>query len=200
MCLFATKQPDWGLRVQMPADPSAEPLLHPHSQQVHAHLRTFAPDGQVERTSYDDFYLDVTASCSGSGGGNGGGSSGGSGGGGGAGSGSLGTAEPQAQPPAGLLVLPGEAAAPPAAAAAAAQQVWEALPADLQRGVQLAVVLRAAAEQHLGLTLSCGVARNKLLARLASPAAKPDGLAVVPDSAAVPFIRKVPLQKVPQLR
>ncbi|GLC60262.1 hypothetical protein PLESTB_001592000 [Pleodorina starrii] len=35
------------------------------AEQVHALLRRFAPDGQVEKTSYDDFYLDVTAACCG---------------------------------------------------------------------------------------------------------------------------------------
>ncbi|GIL97525.1 hypothetical protein Vretimale_3171, partial [Volvox reticuliferus] len=35
------------------------------AEQLHASLRRFAPDGQVEKTSYDDFYLDVTAACGG---------------------------------------------------------------------------------------------------------------------------------------
>lgn len=80
------------------------------------------------------------------------------------------------------------------------QQQWEALPSDLCAGVQTAAALRAAAREQLGLAISCGVARSKLLARLASPHGKPDGLAVVPDGAEVAFIRGVPLQKVPQLR
>jgi len=80
------------------------------------------------------------------------------------------------------------------------QQQWQQLPLDLQRGAWLASELRRAAQERLGLTLSCGVARNKLLARLASPLGKPDGLAVVPDSGVLPFIRGVPLQKVPYLR
>lgn len=146
--------------------------------QVHALLRSFAPDGQAEKTSYDDFYLDVSAACAAGG--------------------------APAQPPAGLLVLPrpsGQATAATDEAAQAAQQQWAALDPGLRRGVLLAAALRAAAKQQLGLTLSCGVARNKLLARLASPAAKPDGLAVVPHgAAALAFIRAVPLQKVPQLR
>lgn len=33
------------------------------ARQVHGLLRDFAPDGCVEKASYDDFYLDVTASC-----------------------------------------------------------------------------------------------------------------------------------------
>ncbi|KAG2491453.1 hypothetical protein HYH03_010239 [Edaphochlamys debaryana] len=33
------------------------------AEQLHELLRRFAPDGQVEKTSYDDFYLDITATC-----------------------------------------------------------------------------------------------------------------------------------------
>jgi hypothetical protein len=49
----------------------------------------------------------------------------------------------------------------------------------LTRGRKLADALRAAAVEKLGLVLSVGVARNKLLAKLASRAAKPDGVFVV---------------------
>ena len=101
-------------------------------------------------------------------------------------------------PPPGLLVLP--RAAPHAEAPPDAAQQWERLPADLRRGVHLAAALRSAVKQRLCLTLSCGVARSKLLARLASPCSKPDGLAVVPPAAALAFMAQVPLQEVPQLR
>jgi len=81
-----------------------------------------------------------------------------------------------------------------------AQRQWGQLAADLRCGTHLAAAVRAAAKQQLGITLSCGVARNKLLARLASPCGKPDGLAVVPDEAERAFIAQLPLRKVPQLR
>lgn len=80
------------------------------------------------------------------------------------------------------------------------QQQWRLLAPDLQRGVQLAAALRRDVQQRLGLTISCGVARSKLLARLASPCGKPDGLAAVHDAGAVQFVRSVPLGKVPRLR
>jgi nucleotidyltransferase/DNA polymerase involved in DNA repair len=80
------------------------------------------------------------------------------------------------------------------------QQQWSLLAPGLQRGVQLAAALRRDVQQRLGLTISCGVARSKLLARLASPCGKPDGLAAVHDAGAVQFVRSVPLGKVPRLR
>ena len=81
-----------------------------------------------------------------------------------------------------------------------AQRQWEGLAPDLQQGVLLVAAVRAALKQQLGITVSCGVARNKLLARLASPTGKPDGLAVLPDGAERAFIARLPLHKVPQLR
>ncbi|KAL4422612.1 hypothetical protein ABPG75_008809 [Micractinium tetrahymenae] len=164
------------------------------SQQVHDLLRSFAPDGQVERTSYDDCYLDVTAACAASsdpGGGQ--------------------QQAPLQAPPAGLLMFAAAAAPdtqhrqqalslPQPGTSPPSPQQWAALAPDLRRGVQLAAALRAAARERLGLTISCGVARSKLVARLASPLGKPDGLIVVPDAEAVPFMRGVPLHKVPTLR
>lgn len=103
--------------------------------------------------------------------------------------------------PVGLLVLRSAAPLPAGQARQpAAPEQWAQLPPDLQRGVQLAAALRTALQQRLGLTLSCGVARSKLLARLASPCGKPDGLAVVPAGAEVEFIAQAPLRSVPQLR
>lgn len=146
--------------------------------------------------SYDDFYLEASVAC--------GSASSAAAGAALAGGGSPGEQQPwrqhaqlHQQPPDRLLFLSG---ASKQEAQQQQQQQWEALPADLRRGVALAAALRAAAKQQLGITLSVGIARNKLLARLASPCGKPDGLAVVPDAAAVAFICHFPLQKVPLLR
>ncbi|KAL4854768.1 DNA polymerase iota [Chlorella vulgaris] len=184
------------------------------AQQLHDLLRTHAPNGQVEKTSYDDFYIDITSCCS-------------LGLGGSAVAPSLErgacqAAQQQQQlqpdqdaaathrqqaagapPPRWLLLpvspLPAGAGSLPADQQQQQQQ-WSLLAPELQRGVQLAAALRRDVQQRLGLTISCGVARSKLLARLASPCGKPDGLAAVHDAGAVQFVRSVPLGKVPRLR
>ena len=66
--------------------------------------------------------------------------------------------------------------------------------------LQVALALRQALKDELGLTVSCGVARNRLLARLVGPLHKPDCATVLPDAGAVPFIRSQPLRHVPSLR
>jgi DNA polymerase-4 len=48
---------------------------------------------------------------------------------------------------------------------------------------EIAVRLRRAAREHLGLPLTVGIARTKHLAKIASAAAKPDGLLLVPRGA-----------------
>jgi nucleotidyltransferase/DNA polymerase involved in DNA repair len=53
---------------------------------------------------------------------------------------------------------------------------WHLLEPELQRGVVLALQLRAAVKASLGLTVSCGVAPGKLLARLVTPLHKPDAV------------------------
>ena len=87
-----------------------------------------------------------------------------------------------AAPPPGLKFVAaagsaGSGAAATAAVAPAGAECWGRLPPDLQRGVQVAAALRAAVAAELGgMTVSCGVARSKLVARQAGPAGKPDGL------------------------
>ncbi len=106
----------------------------------------------MEKTSYDDFYIDITAACQ----------------------------LPSTGAPA--YVVWGEQAPPSlglASAAGAVQaggEAWRELAGDLKRGVALAQSMQSALQQELGFTLSCGVARNKLLARLATPLGKPNGL------------------------
>jgi len=69
-------------------------------------------------------------------------------------------------------------------------------PAD---GLAAAAALRAAVRAATGLAVSCGVAPNRLLAKVAADAAKPDGAAAVPrDPAALAaHVAALPVRKVP---
>lgn len=168
-----------------PTSPARQPAsaagLLQVSQQVHDLLRSLVPDCPVERTSYDDCYMDVTAACAA-----------------GVASGPQRRQQQPQQgpstgrevpPPAGLLwvscsaalgsqqggQLPPNLQAPQPAAVNDPGGRWAVLAPDMQRGVQLAAALRAAAKERLRLTISCGVARSRLVARLASPLGKPGG-------------------------
>lgn len=59
---------------------------------------------------------------------------------------------------------------------AAALDDADALPADVLRGCVLAERMRAAVLASVGLTVSVGVGRSKVVARMLSPDAKPDGV------------------------
>ncbi|KAK9807873.1 hypothetical protein WJX72_011771 [[Myrmecia] bisecta] len=133
--------------------------------QVHDLLRRFTPAGLVEKASYDDFYLDVSAHCQ---------------------AGPLVHADADGQAPAGLQVVAG--------------LPWEQLGPSLQKGAQIAVEVRHALKAELGLTASCGLAHNKLLARLAGPLHKPDGCTALPHSAACEFIHGFRIKDIPNFR
>lgn len=60
--------------------------------------------------------------------------------------------------------------------------------------------LREALLKEVGLTASCGVASNKVLARMVGPLHKPNGLTVLPSSAVASFLATLPLRTVPSLR
>lgn len=69
---------------------------------------------------------------------------------------------------------------------------------SLQVATSLAETIRQRAWKSLGMRVSVGVAHNKLLAKLASAAAKPDGVhAVAGESAAAELLRKAPVSRLP---
>jgi DNA polymerase-4 len=59
---------------------------------------------------------------------------------------------------------------------------------------QIAVRLRAAVRERVGLPVTVGVARTKFLAKVASGVAKPDGLLVVPPERELEFLHPLPVE------
>lgn len=57
----------------------------------------------------------------------------------------------------------------------------------------IGAALRSRVRERFGITCSVGIAANKLVAKLASTHAKPDGLLLVPASATVAFLRSLPV-------
>ncbi|PWG60159.1 DNA polymerase IV [Bifidobacterium catulorum] len=57
--------------------------------------------------------------------------------------------------------------------------------------------IRAEVERRFGLTCSVGVASNKLIAKLASTNAKPDGMLLVPEARQAEFVRLLPVRSIP---
>jgi DNA polymerase-4 len=62
--------------------------------------------------------------------------------------------------------------------------------------VEIAVRLRRAVRERVGLPVSVGVARTKFLAKVASALAKPDGLLVVPLDGELDFLHPLPVERV----
>src|SRR5207237_4597506 len=60
--------------------------------------------------------------------------------------------------------------------------------------VEIAVRLRRAVREQVGLPITVGVARTKFLAKVASGVAKPDGLLVVPPSRELAFLHPLPVE------
>jgi DNA polymerase-4 len=61
--------------------------------------------------------------------------------------------------------------------------------------LQIAVALRRAVRERVGLPITVGVARTKFLAKVASGVAKPDGLLMVPPSAELAFLHPLPVER-----
>jgi len=60
--------------------------------------------------------------------------------------------------------------------------------------VEIALRLRAAVRERVGLPVTVGVARTKFLAKVASGVAKPDGLLVVPAEGELAFLHPLPVE------
>jgi len=60
--------------------------------------------------------------------------------------------------------------------------------------VEIAVRLRAAVREQVGLAVTVGVARTKFLAKVASGVAKPDGLLAVPADRELEFLHPLPVE------
>jgi DNA polymerase-4 len=60
---------------------------------------------------------------------------------------------------------------------------------------EIAVRLRRAVRERVGLPISVGVARTKFLAKVASGVAKPDGLIVVPPDRELAFLHPLPIER-----
>src|SRR5438445_8953937 len=60
---------------------------------------------------------------------------------------------------------------------------------------EIAVRLRRAVRERVGLPVSVGIARTKFLAKVASALAKPDGLLVVPPDRELAFLHPLPVER-----
>src|SRR5205823_8856009 len=60
---------------------------------------------------------------------------------------------------------------------------------------EIAVRLRQAVREQVGLPITVGVARTKFLAKVASGVAKPDGLLVVPPERELEFLHALPVER-----
>jgi len=61
--------------------------------------------------------------------------------------------------------------------------------------LEIAVRLRRAVLERVGLRITVGVARTKFLAKVASGVAKPDGLLVVPPDGELAFLHPLPIER-----
>jgi DNA polymerase-4 len=61
--------------------------------------------------------------------------------------------------------------------------------------LQIAVALRRAVRERVGLPITVGVARTKFLAKVASGVGKPDGMLVVPPAVELAFLHPLPVER-----
>ena len=61
---------------------------------------------------------------------------------------------------------------------------------------EIAVRLRRAARERVGLAVTVGIARTKHLAKIASAVAKPDGLLLVPPGEELAFLHPLPIERI----
>lgn len=144
---------------------------------VHALLKrvTQGHDTQVEKASCDDFYIDASELA-------------------------LNMISTMDPPPGSKIIQIQIQQDKAEVSSFASTEEWRALHHSLQAGAWIAYRVRETLRSELSLSGSCGVGRNKLISRLASPVNKPNGLTIVPDESSVPFIRTVPLRRVPSLK
>jgi hypothetical protein len=76
----------------------------------------------------------------------------------------------------------------------------EDIPSDLRRGCAIAEELRRAVLSAVGLVASVGVGRSKLVARMLSPIAKPDGIITVADGRVCKFMGLRSVRSLPGLQ
>ena len=67
--------------------------------------------------------------------------------------------------------------------------------ASLEEAERLAYKIKGSIKEEIGLDCSIGVSFNKLMAKMASDAAKPNGIKIVKESEAQAFLENMPLDK-----
>ena len=163
--------------------------------QLHTALRDAAPGCAVEKASCDDFYLDVTGLCAADSGGNKT-----------TGAAQNGGTSQCAVASVHIACAPGGSGTAAATGQCAkgmclsVRELESRVSVDLQRATALAARLQRHVQATLGLTVSIGVGRTRLLARLLSPLRRPCGLTVLRDDDIASFMGAQPLRSMPKLR
>ena len=146
-------------------------------QAVLSVLETFG--APVEKTSYDDFYIEAT---------------------------SLVQADSDASKLAEVRVWSGDGSSGDGGGGGGgvgqgkSHVLGTTLPIDLRRGYELAERMRVALRASVGLSASVGIGRSKLVARMLSPQAKPDGALVVREDDVPRLMASCRVQSFPGLQ